>query len=460
MTPKRHSLVLRLIATGAIWAVVLLIAGGIALTQLYQRSVLGALEDRLQSTVNALVAAAETGDTGEVSLARDPTDPEYNLVFSGRYWQIADWRTDERLRVIARSRSLWDERLRPPDSLLERAAAQPGTPVTSKIVGPDSEPLRIVAQAVILSGRPDMVVISAAEDQRPADREVRRFVVVALSLIFVFSVALLAGLIFQVRIGLAPVFRMRDAVAAVREGQAEKVEGQFPSELQPLGEELNSLIDHSREVVDRARTHVGNLAHALKTPIAVLLNESRNEQGGFAELVTRQAETMSRQVDHHLRRARAAAHAKAVGARTDVCSTLDDLTRTLQRIYGRTGIAISHTCEEGAIFRGERQDLEEMVGNLLDNACKWSGGEVRATVNLIEDGRLEVVVEDDGPGMDAERREQALQRGVRLDESTPGSGLGLSIVADLAQVYGGALSLDASGLGGLLARVTLPARAR
>ncbi|HAQ35450.1 MAG TPA: ATP-binding protein [Alphaproteobacteria bacterium] len=460
MTPKRHSLVLRLIATGAIWAVVLLIAGGIALTQLYQRSVLGALEDRLQSTVNALVAAAETGDTGEVSLAREPTDPEYNLVFSGRYWQIADWRTDERLRVIARSRSLWDERLRPPDSLLERAAAQPGTPVTSKIVGPDSEPLRIVAQAVILSGRPDMVVISAAEDQRPADREVRRFVVVALSLIFVFSVALLAGLIFQVRIGLAPVFRMRDAVAAVREGQAEKVEGQFPSELRPLGEELNSLIDHSREVVDRARTHVGNLAHALKTPIAVLLNESRNEQGGFAELVTRQAETMSRQVDHHLRRARAAAHAKAVGARTDVCSTLDDLTRTLQRIYGRTGIAISHTCEEGAIFRGERQDLEEMVGNLLDNACKWSGGEVRATVNLIEDGRLEVVVEDDGPGMDAERREQALQRGVRLDESTPGSGLGLSIVADLAQVYGGALSLDASGLGGLLARVTLPARAR
>lgn len=460
MTPKRHSLVLRLIATGAIWAVVLLIAGGIALTQLYQRSVLGALEDRLQSTVNALVAAAETGDTGEVSLAREPTDPEYNLVFSGRYWQIADWRTDERLRVIARSRSLWDERLRPPDSLLERAAAQPGTPVTSKIVGPDSEPLRIVAQAVILSGRPDMVVISAAEDQRPADREVRRFVIIALSLIFVFSVALLAGLIFQVRIGLAPVFRMRDAVAAVREGQAEKVEGQFPSELQPLGEELNSLIDHSREVVDRARTHVGNLAHALKTPIAVLLNESRSEQGGFAELVTRQAETMSRQVDHHLRRARAAAHAKAVGARTDVCATLDDLTRTLQRIYGRTGIAISHTCEEGAIFRGERQDLEEMVGNLLDNACKWSGGEVRATVNLIEDGRLEVVVEDDGPGMDAERREQALQRGVRLDESTPGSGLGLSIVADLAQVYGGALSLDASALGGLLARVTLPARAR
>lgn len=458
MRPRRHSLVLRLIATGAIWAVILLIAGGIALTQLYQRSVIGALEDRLQSTVNALVAAAETDETGEVSLSREPTDPEYNLVFSGRYWQIADWRAEERLRVIARSRSLWDERLRPSDELIELAASQLGTPVTGKITGPDSEPLRIVVQAVMLSGRPDMVVISAAEDQRPADREVRRFVIIALGLIFIFAVALLAGLIFQVRIGLAPLFRMQGAVAAVREGQAERVEGEFPAELQPLGEELNSLIDHSREVVERARTHVGNLAHALKTPIAVLLNEGRSEQGEFADLVTRQTETMSRQVDHHLRRARAAAHAKAVGARTDVCQTLADLTRTLQRIYGRKGISIALECDPGAVFRGERQDLEEMAGNLLDNACKWSGGEVKVSARLVDDSQLEVVVEDDGPGMDEDSREQALRRGVRLDESTPGSGLGLSIIADLAQVYGGALSLGESSLGGLKACVQLPAR--
>lgn len=460
MTPRRHSLVLRLIATGAIWAAALLVAGGIALTSLYERSVLGALESRLQSTVNALVAAAETGDTGEVTLAREPTDPEYSLVFSGRYWQIADWRTEDRLRVIARSRSLWDERLRPPDRLMEAAAAQPGTPITMKIVGPDDEPLRVIAQAVILSGRPDMVVVLAAEDQRPADREVRRFGLISLGLIAFFAVALVAGLVLQVRFGLAPLFRMRQAVAAVREGQAERVEGQFPSELQPLGDELNSLIVHSREVVERARTHVGNLAHALKTPIAVLLNESRSEKGGFAELVERQADTMSRQVDHHLRRARAAAHAKAVGAKADVCATLDDLTRTLQRIYGRQGIAIGFACEGDIFFRGERQDLEEMAGNLLDNACKWSGGEVRATARLAEEGKLEVIVEDDGPGMDAERREQALQRGVRLDESTPGSGLGLSIVGDLAAVYGGQLTLGESELGGLLARLELPSRKR
>lgn len=460
MTPKRHSLVLRLIATGAIWAAALLAAGGIALTSLYERSVLGALENRLQSTVNALVAAAETSDAGEVSLAREPTDPEYNLVFSGRYWQIADWRTEDRLRVIARSRSLWDERLRPPDRLMEAATDEPGTPITMKIVGPDEEPLRVVAQAVILSGRPDMVIVIAAEDQRPTDREVRRFGLIALGLIAFFAVALVAGLVLQVRFGLAPLFRMRHAVAAVREGQAERVEGQFPSELQPLGDELNSLIDHSREVVERARTHVGNLAHALKTPIAVLLNESRSETGGFAELVERQADTMSRQVDHHLRRARAAAHAKAVGAKTDVCGTLNDLTRTLQRIYSRQGITIALDCTDDVVFRGERQDLEEMAGNLLDNACKWSGGEVRASAQLTGDGKLEIVVEDDGSGMDAERREKALQRGVRLDEDTPGSGLGLSIVADLAGVYGGSLSLGESDLGGLLAKLELPARKR
>ncbi|MEE2567317.1 sensor histidine kinase [Hyphobacterium marinum] len=458
MTPSPGSLVRRLVVSAAIWAAVLMIAGALALTALYRQSALGAIDDRLESAVSALVAAVETGEDGELVLARQPSDPRFDQVFSGRYWQIGEFYDADTFRVIGRSRSLWDERLRPPDAFLASTLDAPGERVTIEMTGPDGEPLRIMAQAVLLAGRQDPAIMMAGEDRRPADRDVQRFASVVAGMFLIFAVALAIGIFLQVRVGLAPLFRMRDSVVDVREGRADRVEGAYPTEIQPLGDELNSLLDHSREVVDRARTHVGNLAHALKTPIAVLLNESRTDKTEFAELVGRQAEIMSRQVDHHLRRARAAAHAKSVGARTPVTPLINDLARTLTRIYGRKGIAINWTSPDELVFRGERQDLEEMVGNLMDNACKWAASCVTVSAGPgNSEQTLEIRIADDGPGMDAAAREDALKRGVRLDESAPGSGLGLSIVGDLAKVYGGVLALGEAEAGGLLACLTLPA---
>lgn len=461
MTASPGSLVRRLVVSAAIWAAVLMVAGALALTALYRQSVLGAIDDRLESAVSALVAAVETGPEGDLILARQPSDPRFDQVFSGRYWQIGEFHSGNTFRVIGRSRSLWDERLRAPDSFLAAAIASPGSRVTAEMTGPDGEPLRIMAQAIVLTGREDLAIMMAGEDRRPADREVTRFASIVAGLFLIFAVALAIGIFLQVRVGLAPLFRMRDSVVDVREGRKDRVDGSFPKEIQPLGDELNSLLDHSREVVERARTHVGNLAHALKTPIAVLLNESRTEKSPFADLVARQAEIMSRQVDHHLRRARAAAHAKSVGARTPVAPMVNDLARTLERIYGRKGIEIDWSAGDDLVFRGERQDLEEMVGNLMDNACKWAASRVTVSAGPAAGSReIEIVIEDDGPGMDAGARDAAMKRGVRLDESAPGSGLGLSIVADLAKVYGGALTLGESGAGGLAATLILPAPPR
>ena len=449
---------LRLFAGAAAWAFVLLLIGAIALTTLYRRSVLNALDDRLDGVVEALVAAAETDPGGSLALARQPSDPRYAQVFQGRYWQISGAEQGEIVPLL-RSRSLWDEVLDLPETLIAEAEAAPGELVSGKAIGPDKEPLRVRVQVVTLPDRGGIVLFAAAEDRRPADRDVNRFALVAGLMFFGFATAIAAGVFLQVRIGLAPVLRMRDRVADVREGRSERVGGAFPVELQTLADELNSLLEHSRDTVERSRTHVGNLAHALKTPIAVLTNESRGRDDPLARLVGKQTDVMSRQVDHHLRRARAAAHAKAIGARADVTAALDDLVRTLRRIYGREGVMLETDIEDGLVFRGESQDLEEMLGNLIDNACKYSNGFVEVKARRVEGG-IETVIEDDGPGLDEDACQAVLERGVRLDEQAPGAGLGLAIVVDLARVYGGELALDRSELGGLRVRLLLPAPSR
>jgi signal transduction histidine kinase len=456
----RNSLALRLFAGAAAWAVVLLLLGAIALTTLYQRSVLKTMDDRLINVAEALVAAAETDPDGVLTLARRPSDPAYGRVFSGRYWQIIDPVVGEDGIDRLVSRSLWDETLYVPPEALNEAAAQAGQVVSGESKGPGDEPLYLIVQSIVLPDRDMPVIMIAAEDRRPADRDVRNFAITSGVMFIAFAAAIAAGVFFQVRIGLSPVLRMRTSVADVREGRSEHVDGQFPSELQPLADELNAMLDHSRELVERSRTHVGNLAHALKTPLAVLSNESRESDGKLADMVSKQSEIMSKQVDHHLRRARAAAHAKAMGARTDVGPMLEDLTRTLTKIYAHRDVVIDTSCEANLKFRGERQDLDEMVGNLLDNACKWAAGQVRVSALLGEDGRLNIRIEDDGPGVDETEAASALLRGVRLDEQAPGTGLGLAIVSDLARAYEGEVSLSRSDMGGLNVLLELPAPPR
>ncbi|WP_339334029.1 sensor histidine kinase [uncultured Maricaulis sp.] len=459
---RRASLAFRLFAGAAAWALVLLLLGAVALTTLYQRSVLRTMDDRLSSVVEALVAAAETDPGGGIALARRPSDPAYDRVFSGRYWQIMDGPEMEGggHQSLVVSRSLWDEVLSPPDPLMQSALASPGQLMAFDTKGPSGEPLRLTAQAVQLPSRAEMVIMMAAEDREPTDREVRNFAITSAIMFLGFASAIAAGVFFQVRIGLAPVLRMRDSVAEVREGNTDRVDGEFPVELQPLADELNAMLDHSRELVERSRTHVGNLAHALKTPIAVLTNEARASEGELASLVQRQTGVMTEQVEHHLRRARAAAHAKALGARTPLGATVGDLARTLEKINRARGIRITTEVEADLNFKGERQDLEEMIGNLMDNACKWSGGLVHVTAGRTAPRELAVTIEDDGPGLTEDECASALQRGVRLDEQAPGSGLGLAIVSDLAKAYGGELSLSRSELGGLAARISLPATGR
>ena len=268
---------------------------------------------------------------------------------------------------------------------------------------------------------------------------------------------------FQVRFGLAPLKRITDGLAAIRAGRAECLAGNFPEEIAPLARETNALIEANKQIVERARTHVGNLAHALKTPLSVIVNEATAlGSEAVAQKVLEQTDIMRDQVARHLERARLAAHLTVVGSVSDVTPVVTALARTMEKIHRDKDLTIEVHTDGQAQFHGEKPDLEEMVGNLVDNACKWASTRVaievaRARADIAGGGVIvRIVVDDDGPGVSPSERQQVAKRGQRLGETKPGSGLGLSIVVELAALYGGNLTLGSAPLGGLRAELALP----
>jgi signal transduction histidine kinase len=295
-----------------------------------------------------------------------------------------------------------------------------------------------------------------AADRSPVNRDVRAFDTTITIALVLLGAGLIAAVVVQVRVGLQPLFALQREVTAVRTGRLERISGHYPSELEPLAAELNALMTHTQEVVERQRTHVGNLAHALKTPLSVMLTEASQQGGPLAEVVQRQVQTMGAHVDHHLRRARAAARTQGQGESTPVAPVVEDLSRTLEKIYRGKLAEVEWACPEDLRFRGERQDLLEIAGNVMENACQWCAGRVRVSAEPDGPRQFVLTVEDDGPGLPPEKRSEVLRRGARLDERTPGSGLGLAIVDELARAYGGSITLAASPLGGAEVVIRLP----
>jgi signal transduction histidine kinase len=442
------------------------VAAGVALSLFFNHTATARFDDQLTEILDSLV----TGTSMEAGAITPPSVSDPRALgaypggsralraYSGEYWEIAAPDPGGTLRPLARSRSLWDRALPPPPGGAATLAKAQGAFFAYDGAGPLDQPLRVGAQEVRIADSPNPVLFLAALDRSPVNRDIRTFVATLAVALGTVGLGLIAAVIVQVRVGLRPLFALQREVAAVRMGSLERVEGHYPTELEPLASELNALVEHNQQVVERQRTHVGNLAHALKTPLSVMLTEARQRPGTLAEVVTRQAATMSQQVDHHLRRARAAARNQALGERTQVAPVTEDLGRTLERIFQDKVRAIDVDCPEALWFQGERQDLLEIVGNVMENACKWCDARVRVTAGA-SPGRgrqLLITVEDDGPGLPEDQRETVLRRGARLDESAPGSGLGLSIVDELARAYGGGVTLGESALGGLRAEIALP----
>jgi signal transduction histidine kinase len=451
---SKRSLVRRLVLLAGIWNVVVLLVAGVFLTAQFRDSAIRRFDAALTVLTDDLYASSSVEDG--VVKAPFLTDIRATRVYSGRYWQILEMRPEGTLKMIDQSRSLFDSSLAIPAAQAQRLAADPGKTQFFDLTGPQNARLRAAAILTRLPGYPRPVVFIAAEDRAPIDRDADIFARNTAIALILLGAGLVSAVVIQVRVGLLPLFRLRRELGSVRRGRAERLEGIYPEELEPLAVELNALLAHNQEVVERQRTHVGNLAHALKTPLSVMLTEAGQQPGALAEVVERQAATMREQVDHHLRRARAAARSQTSGERTPVEPILDELAVTLERIFQDKGVEIDWRCPETLCFQGERQDFMELAGNVMENAGKWCRAKVRAVAAATSPEQMTLTVDDDGPGLPPDRWADALKRGQRMDEHTPGSGLGLSIVDELARAYGGSVTLSASPLGGLRVTLVLP----
>jgi signal transduction histidine kinase len=456
---RSNSLSFRLVLTSALVAIVLLVSASILLASLFQAALERNFDARLRAVLDGLLANVVLGADGAPGMQGQIADPRFTLPLSGWYWQVSPPAT-RKVPDLA-SDSLLETRLVPLSGDL--ATRDKGGVASFYITDSEGKQLRGIEQKFKLFGGSDEFSFIVAGNFDELKDEIKAFRRGLYTVLTLLGAGLLAAILLQVRVALRPVQNMQKSLSDIRAGKAERLAGEFPSELQPVADELNLLIQANTEVIDRARTQVGNLAHALKTPLSVLTNEARDNQGPFAHKVSEQTQIMRDQVSLYLDRARRAARAQTIGSVTEVQPVLAGLARTIMRIHQEKGVVITVAAGDGLKFRGEAQDLEEMAGNLVDNAAKWCNRQVNVSV-ASETGSgdrarswLVLTVEDDGPGLPAEKRADAVKRGRRLDETKPGSGLGLSIVTETAAMYGGSIRLGDSTLGGLRVDLHLPA---
>jgi signal transduction histidine kinase len=456
-----NSLAFRLFRTAAVWAVLVLPLAGLAIDWVHTRDTYQSFDARLSQLLTLNIAFSTDRGGPEPGIPRNVGEPLFELAHSGWYWQITPLDQSPGKRLV--STSLASESLPLPSKLGL-------TPDRYNIIwqetrGPVGEPLRI-AETIYNSGddeTPHFYSFMVAGNLEFAETRVRDFRVPLIFSLALAGLGLVLSTFLQVRYGLQPLRTVERRLSAIRSGEADLLEGQVPAEIAPLQTELNALIQSNQDIIERARTQVGNLAHALKTPLAVITNEVGDDPSPAARKVAEQAEVMRDQVSYYLDRARMVARVDVIGRVTDVEPVAQSIARALGRINRDRALEITVDCARDARFQGEKQDLEEMLGNLADNACKWAQSRVRIVVTTSirpEDRhprRLAISVDDDGPGLTADQRAQGIKRGRRLDESKPGSGLGHSIVADLAQSYRGQFRLEKAELGGLSARLDLPA---
>jgi signal transduction histidine kinase len=446
---RRGSLSRRMLAVSALWIITLLLMGGYALERTVGRIIVDGFDERLRSVLTALIATVELGPEGEIRLNRSLGDQRFQEPYSGLYWQIS-MAGQEPLR----SRSLWDRALTP--STFDASKE----PVAFDSDAFQGERLRIVERDIVLPDSPIMLHVQAAQSRAELDRQLARVRSTVLWSLGVLGIGLIGMAALQTGYGLWPLRRISAQIAAVRSGSVKRVSSDFPAEVSPMVAELNELLDHTEAQAEAARMHAGNLAHALKTPLAIVMNEAEGQKTPLADTVRGQLAIMRRHIDHHLARARALGRRSAVNARADVWPALEGLRRAISRIY--PDVTIDLDGDRTAIFHGERQDLEEMAGNLIENAAKYGAGRVFVSVSLSggPERFVEILVEDDGPGIAKTERGRIFGRGARLDTEKPGTGLGLSIVKDVAEIYGGGITLGSSeDLGGLAATLRLPSAA-
>jgi signal transduction histidine kinase len=437
------SLSRRMIIIAAAWISLLLLAGGIALDRVLTNAVSDNFDDQMEYVLTAMIASSEIGPDGEIRLNRPLGDQRFLEPNSGLYYQISGQGKEP-----WPSRSLWDRTLKVDYS---HDDTEPHFRNSDEFQG---EPLRVLERVIVLPDSDTRWIFMVAASRESLDAQITelRTVLATAFAVLAFGLIILAAL--QTFYGLWPLRDVRREIAAMRSGRQHRLHDALPDEVMPMVNELNALLDHNEKQAEEARRHAGNLAHALKTPLTVIMNSATAQAPDLAETVIREATTMRRQVDHHLARARAVGRRGHSHSRAEVWQSLESVERAVGRLYRHVRLDMAGS--KDLAVRVERQDLDEMLGNLVENAAKYGGGSVFVTVEDAGD-MARILIEDDGRGIPEIERARIFDRGVRLDTSKPGTGLGMAIVRDVAEIYNGSIELDESeDMGGLLVRLELP----
>ncbi|CAH2397271.1 ATP-binding protein [Mesorhizobium escarrei] len=461
-----RSLAFRVIAFSTVWAILTLIVIFTLITTLYRQASERGFDSLLSAHLFNLIGSVGVSEGGSLTGAPDLGDLRFSEPNSGWYWSVEP--ASEGVSGELHSSSMTKAILSPSVAEVPFNASFQRSYATEGI---DGEELEVFESEFVLDAKNRAARFRVMGNRTELEQEISAFQRRLLTYLSLFGVGMIAINAIAILLGLQPLRRVRDALAMVREGTAQKLDGRFPAEIEPLADETNALIENNRRIVERSRTQVGNLAHSLKTPLAVLINEGRALGGAKGQLIAEQAVSMQKQVDHYLQRARVAAQRDSVVYRTPVAPLVQRMVRVLQKLNPQTALSLSLPAVD-IVFAGEREDLEELLGNLLDNAMKWAKSAVAVSVAPISGNKtgsgkksgagkegavnlFEISIEDDGPGIPEDKAREALKRGRRLDETKPGTGLGLAIVADLVNEYGGVLALERSSMGGLKAVVRL-----
>jgi signal transduction histidine kinase len=439
------SLTKRIISLSLLWIALALLVTALLLSRFYRQHIEEHYDAHVFTHVEELVASVESSPDGPPVLSRKPTDPRFYRPGSGWYWEILS--ADS---ILDKSASLGEQNLDLSNIVLDESHE------VQTIFGPGQQKLRAHIIHVSYPHDPGSLTFVATVPEMQITDDVYDFASQVMMSFLILGVGLSVAVVVQVALALKPLKAIRSAISDIRAGKTERLPGDFPSDVQPLVDELNFMLDHNEMLLKRARNQLGDLAHAIKNPLSVIRNEARGMSGKQGQLILDQSHVMSNSMDHYLSRARIYGKQDAIGYRTSVKSVLDDLSYAVGLIHKSRDIKIQMLCLEDKWFRGEAQDLEEMVGNLIDNAFKWAKSEVCVQCDS-KNKRLSLVIEDDGPGIAEEELDGITRRGRKLDDSVPGHGHGLGIVNDIAELYGGSLTLSRSDMGGLKTELNLPA---
>ena len=449
-----RSLTFRVIAFSTVWAVLALLVIATVISTLYRQASERGFDSLLSAHLFNLIGSVSVTAAGQLTGSPDLGDLRFSEPNSGWYWSVepVSGGLTGNLHSISMTRPIAS----PPSTevLFNRDFQRNYT-----AHGIVDEEIEVFENEFVLDNQNRVARFRVMGNRTELENEVASFQRRLATYLGVFGIGMIAINAAAILLGLQPLRRVRRALALVREGNARRLDGRFPAEIEPLANETNALIENNKRIVERSRTQVGNLAHSLKTPLAVMLNEGRALGGDKGRLIVDQASAMQTQVEHYLQRARVAAQRDSVVYRAPVGATLKRMARVVEKLNPRTAVTLQLPAEE-VVFAGEREDLEEIAGNLLDNAMKWAKGKVVVSVRPEPgadpaSGMFAMIIEDDGPGIPDDKAREALKRGRRLDETKPGSGLGLAIVSDLVNEYSGKLALERSSLGGLRAIVRL-----